>query len=161
MSCRIALSQPQCFLASTQDLIARFRLHTAYNKHVRIPLDPSLALPSSPAQSNLPHTPDLDEKKKKNSYRHLIKSLPGKHSTKKDDYLTTIMQAPPKQHIPIVQFDVKTQKEAFTVSAEGLKGVCLACFTHCPTRPHSLVSVECRCSYTRIRTSSGRSQKAR
>ena len=44
---------------------------------------------------------------------------------KKDDYFVTIMQAPPKQHIPIVQFDVKTQKEAFTVSAEGLKGVCL------------------------------------
>jgi len=46
---------------------------------------------------------------------------------KKDDYLVTIMQAPPKQHIPMVQFDVKTQKEAFTVSAEGLKGVCPIC----------------------------------
>lgn len=37
------------------------------------------------------------------------------------------MQVPPKQHIPIVQFDVKTQMEAFTVSAEGLKGVCPIC----------------------------------
>ncbi|KAF8558163.1 hypothetical protein OG21DRAFT_1295605 [Imleria badia] len=114
----MALSQPQAFLASTQDLLARFRLHATYDKHVRVPLDPS---PSAPAQSNLPFPPDLNEKKK-NSYRHLIKSLPGKHSMKKDDYLVTIMQAPPKQHIPIVQFDVKTQKEAFTVSAEGLKG---------------------------------------
>lgn len=49
---------------------------------------------------------------------------------KKDDYLVTVMQAPPKQHIPIVQFDMKTQKEAFTVSAEGLKGVCFVCTTH-------------------------------
>ncbi|KAI9570582.1 hypothetical protein HD554DRAFT_2083175 [Boletus coccyginus] len=114
----MALSQPQGFLTSTQDLLARFRLHAAYDKHVRVPLDPSPA----PAQSNLPLPPDSDEKKKKNSYRHLIKSLPGKHSMKKDDYLVTIMQAPPKQHIPMVQFDVKTQKEAFTVSAEGLKG---------------------------------------
>ncbi|KAF8134938.1 hypothetical protein EV363DRAFT_1160095 [Boletus edulis] len=117
----MAPSQPQSFLASTQDLLARFRLHAAYDKHVRVSLDPS---PSVPTQPNLPPPPDQDEKKKKNSYRHLIKSLPGKHSMKKDDYLVTIMQVPPKQHIPIVQFDVKTQKEAFAVSAEGLKGVC-------------------------------------
>ncbi|KAH0833213.1 hypothetical protein J3R83DRAFT_12272 [Lanmaoa asiatica] len=118
----MALSQPQGFLTSTQDLLARFRLHAAYCKHVRVPLDSSIAPPATPAQSNLSPPPDLDEKKKKNSYRHLIKTLPGKHSMKKDDYLVTIMQAPPKQHIPIVPFDVKTQKEAFTVSAEGLKG---------------------------------------
>jgi hypothetical protein len=83
------------------------------------------------------------EKKKKNSYKHLIKGVPGedcglllcsihtvlplrvvgKHSMKKDDYLMTIMQIPPKQRIPITQFDSKTQREAFTVSLEGLKGV--------------------------------------
>ncbi|KAN0093195.1 hypothetical protein V8E55_003979 [Tylopilus felleus] len=119
MSSRIALSQTQGFLSSTQDLLARFRLHAAYDKHVRAALDPP---PSAPVQPNLPLPPDQDEKKKKNSYRHLIKNLPGKHSMKKDDYLATIMQAPPKQHIPIIQFDAKTQKEAFTVSAEGLKG---------------------------------------
>jgi len=33
------------------------------------------------------------------------------------------MQIPPKQRMPIQSFDVKTQKEAFTVSLEGLKGV--------------------------------------
>jgi hypothetical protein len=47
----------------------------------------------------------------------------GKHSIKKDDFLTTIVQVPPKQHIPIAPFDPRTQTEAFTVSLEGLKGV--------------------------------------
>jgi hypothetical protein len=47
----------------------------------------------------------------------------GKHSIKKDDFLTTIVQVPPKQHIPIAPFDPRTQTEAFAVSLEGLKGV--------------------------------------
>jgi hypothetical protein len=42
---------------------------------------------------------------------------------KKDDYLSTTMQVPPKQRVKIVPFDPKTQREAFTVSLEGLKGV--------------------------------------
>ena len=157
MSSRIALSQTQGFLSSTQDLLARFRLHAAYDKHVRAALDPP---PSAPVQPNLPLPPDQDEKKKKNSYRHLIKNLPGKHSMKKDDYLATIMQAPPKQHIPIIQFDAKTQKEAFTVSAEGLKGVRLIStdLLHCSYSP---VTVECGHSHTRICTSPRRSQKTR
>lgn len=79
---------------------------------------------------------------------------------KKDDYLATIMQVPPKQHIPIVQFDMKTQKEAFTVSAEGLKGVCPIYIRHYNSS-HSLVTVECRRPHTRIGASKGRSQKAR
>ncbi|CDO75068.1 hypothetical protein BN946_scf184605.g9 [Trametes cinnabarina] len=61
------------------------------------------------------------EKKYKN-YRHLIKGLPGKHSMKKDDYLTTLMQVPPKQKMAITPFDLRTQREAFSVSLEGLKG---------------------------------------
>ena len=48
---------------------------------------------------------------------------PGKHSIKKDDFLTNIIQVPPKQHIPITPFDSRTQSEAFAVSLEGLKGV--------------------------------------
>ena len=83
------------------------------------------------------------DKKKKNNYKHLVKGVPGmkharsvlcqscyltlvisgKHSMKKDDYLTTIMQVPPKQRIPITPFDQRTQREAFSVSLEGLKGV--------------------------------------
>lgn len=47
----------------------------------------------------------------------------GKHSMKKDDYLTTMMQVPPKQKIPITPFDQRMQREAFSVSLEGLKGV--------------------------------------
>lgn len=42
---------------------------------------------------------------------------------KKDDYLTMMMQVPPKQKIRIAPFDQRTQREAFSVSLEGLKGV--------------------------------------
>lgn len=50
---------------------------------------------------------------------------------KKDDvdYLTMMMQIPPKQKIAITPFDLRTQREAFSVSLEGLKGVWLH-FTH-------------------------------
>lgn len=34
-----------------------------------------------------------------------------------------MMQVPPKQRQPITEFDERTQKEAFTVSVDGLKGV--------------------------------------
>ena len=85
---------------------------------------------------------DKGEKKKKNSYKHLIKGIPGtfygyrqdatykinfwsgKHSMKKDDYLATMMLIPPKQRIEMVPFDARTQRDAFSVSLEGLKGVC-------------------------------------
>ena len=46
---------------------------------------------------------------------------------KKDDYLTTIMLVPPKQHIRIRKFDPHTQEDAFTVSPEGLKNVSFGC----------------------------------
>lgn len=90
------------------------------------------------------------DKKKKNNYKHLIKGIPGtflrlcheftlctvhdfgswltfpflgKHSMKKDDYLSTIIHVPPKQRLKIRRFDEKTQEDAFTVSLEGLKSV--------------------------------------
>ena len=47
----------------------------------------------------------------------------GKHSTKKDDYLTTMMQVPQKQRVNITQFDLRTQRDAFSVSLEGLRSV--------------------------------------
>ncbi|KAI0077309.1 hypothetical protein K474DRAFT_1674977 [Panus rudis PR-1116 ss-1] len=75
------------------------------------------------------------EKKWKSNYKHLIKGIPdvngdsyalalriGKHSMKKDDYLMTMMQVPPKQVNRIVPFDLRTQRESFAVSLEGLKG---------------------------------------
>lgn len=37
--------------------------------------------------------------------------------------MTTMMQVPPKQKLAITSFDLKTQREAFSVSLEGLKGV--------------------------------------
>ncbi len=52
---------------------------------------------------------------------------------KKDDYLSTMMMAPPKQRTRIHQFDARTQQEAFTVSLEGLKYVC------------SLIALGCWC----------------
>ncbi|KAJ3008839.1 hypothetical protein NUW54_g3002 [Trametes sanguinea] len=109
-------------------------------------IPPRDVLASSPAA----HTPgagqDGDDEeggrgeKKFKNYRHLIRGLPGtpltgltclfayehgasgKHSMKKDDYLTTLMQVPPKQRIAIAPFDLRTQREAFSVSLEGLKG---------------------------------------
>ncbi|KAI5998870.1 hypothetical protein EDD15DRAFT_215219 [Pisolithus albus] len=123
-----AYTQPETSLESTQDLLARFHLHSAYNKHVRprtpVPLHLSAPPPSATSPNVIPHDhpPENDEKRKKNTYRHLIKNIPGKHSMKKDDYLTTTMGAQPKQRIPIVEFDARTQREAFSVSPEGLKG---------------------------------------
>ncbi|KAJ7707658.1 hypothetical protein B0H17DRAFT_1033464 [Mycena rosella] len=133
--------QRQSHLASTHDLLARFHLLPAYDKYVRPPPDDAQEPPDNgkgkAREQNLspaPQTPagevDPDdddptakgEKKKKNSYKHLIKGVPGKHSMKKDDYLAGIMQVPPKQRIPIAPFDLKTQREAFSVSLEGLKG---------------------------------------
>ncbi|KAH9959659.1 hypothetical protein BC827DRAFT_1134343 [Russula dissimulans] len=151
-----ASPRPPQLLESTQDLISRFHLLTAYDKFVRpfvsqeydphggqLPTTPPVAPssdkrkgkerdPGSPAIASAAtpathHDPDDEEgrdgKKKKNTYRHLIKGVPGKHSIKKDDFLSTIVQVPPKQHIPIVPFDHRTQTEAFAVSLEGLKGV--------------------------------------
>ncbi|EIW83951.1 hypothetical protein CONPUDRAFT_80442, partial [Coniophora puteana RWD-64-598 SS2] len=126
---------PPTHLRSTHDLITRFNLLAAYDKYVRQP--PASGTGASdeatadkgkgraPSPTPGPGAAAEDErdgeKKKKNTYRHLIKGVPGKHSMKKDDYLTTIMQVPPKQRIPIVEFDAH-QREAFTVSPEGLKG---------------------------------------
>ncbi|KAF7316808.1 hypothetical protein HMN09_00413900 [Mycena chlorophos] len=135
--------QPPPRLASTDDLLTRFRLLPAYDKYVRDEAhqhsdqqdngkgkgreQPPSPTPQTPGGPD--HDPDDDdaaqakgEKKKKNSYKHLIKGVPGKHSMKKDDFLAGIMQAPPKQHIKISQFDLKTQREAFSVSLDGLKG---------------------------------------
>ncbi|GLB40408.1 putative alcohol dehydrogenase GroES-like domain [Lyophyllum shimeji] len=140
-------------LSSTQDLLTRFHLLSAYDKYVRpsaAPADTGLdqvrPSPVTPGATGLldkgkgkevegmPVTPgagdgdgdDDDggkgEKKKRNNYKHLIKGIPGKHSMKKDDFLSTMMQIPPKQRIRITPFDLKTQREAFTVSLEGLKG---------------------------------------
>ncbi|KAJ7773331.1 hypothetical protein B0H16DRAFT_1660409 [Mycena metata] len=130
--------QPPPRLASTHDLLARFLLLPAYDKYVRPPPDDppepqdngkGKGRESPAPQTPGDHDPDDDdaaqakgEKKKKNSYKHLIKNIPGKHSMKKDDYLAGIMQVPPKQRIPIAPFDLKTQREAFSVSLEGLKG---------------------------------------
>ncbi|TFK40414.1 hypothetical protein BDQ12DRAFT_721855 [Crucibulum laeve] len=161
---------PKQHLASTQDLLGQFNLHSAYDKYVR-PFttpgnDPALdgLLPTTPGGPGISNTSGgvdkgkgrelLDtssgavgqgqtpgamgggegdgddddgpggkgEKKKKNTYKHLIKGVPGKHSLKKDDYLATMMLVPPKQRIPITLFDDRTQKDAFHVNLDGLKG---------------------------------------
>ncbi|KAF7336659.1 hypothetical protein MVEN_02100700 [Mycena venus] len=137
--------QPKPRLASTNDLLARFQLLSAYDKYVRPPPDDPPEPPQpdngkgkarehhpspTPQTPGADHDPDDDDaaqakgekKKKNNSYKHLIKGVPGKHSMKKDDYLAGIMQVPPKQRIQIAPFDLKTQREAFSVSLEGLKG---------------------------------------
>ncbi|EIN04940.1 hypothetical protein PUNSTDRAFT_146218 [Punctularia strigosozonata HHB-11173 SS5] len=146
--------QPQTHLRSTEDLVTRFNLLSAYDKYVRPFAVPARAQdetkgpePTTPIgtdrwkgkqrESSVPcaaPTPaglndgdgDDDEggkgdKKRKNNYRHLIRGIPGKHSMKKDDYLTTMMQVPPKQRNNIQPFDLRTQREAFSVSLTGLQ----------------------------------------
>ncbi|KAI0759594.1 hypothetical protein BD413DRAFT_617685 [Trametes elegans] len=143
---------PRQYFTSTQDLLSRFQLLPSYDKYVRPfapPVGSSQATTSIATEkgkgkekdfpsrdvagsSPPPHTPGAGpdgeeeeggkgEKKFKN-YKHLIKGIPGKHSMKKDDYLTTLMQVPPKQKMAITPFDLRTQREAFSVSLEGLKG---------------------------------------
>lgn len=108
---------PRQHLTSTQDLLARFHLLPAYDKHVRPfatqythdgqirstpaglstldkgkgkEVDPAIALPQAQTPGGLPtagvDAPDGDdddgaggkgEKKKKNSYKALIKGIPG------------------------------------------------------------------------------------
>ncbi|KAJ7756479.1 hypothetical protein DFH07DRAFT_959121 [Mycena maculata] len=131
---------PKPRLASTHDLLARFRLLPAYDKYVRPPADdPSETQDNGKGKareqnSPAPQTPgeqDPDdddpatakgEKKKKNTYKHLIKGIPGKHSMRKDDFLMKVMEVPPKQRMQITPFDLKTQREAFSVSLDGIKG---------------------------------------
>ena len=107
----LASPPPPPLLESTQDLISRFHLLTAYDKFVRpfisqehdphashhLPTTPAVAPSSdkgkgkerdpgtptiaSAATPGTHHDPDDDEgrdgKKKKNTYRHLIRGIPG------------------------------------------------------------------------------------
>ncbi|CAL1715818.1 unnamed protein product [Somion occarium] len=134
---------------STEDLITRFQLLPTYDRYVRPYANLSGAqaptagaidkgkgkererdqstpsavqTPTAANEGEEEESQAKGEKKWKNNYKHLIKDIPGKHSMKKDDYLMTMMQAPPKQRNRIVPFDLRTQREAFSVSLEGLKG---------------------------------------
>jgi hypothetical protein len=83
--------------------------------------------------------------------------VPGKHSMKKEDYLSSMMMVPPKQRIAIQTFDQRTQADAFTVSLEGLKGVwyfLCSSFTLC-----LYPSVESCCPDSRICTSQRRQEE--
>lgn len=93
----------------------------------------------------------------------------GKHSTKKDDYLYTMIMVPPKQKQKITEFDQRTRREAFTVSPEGLKGVrviisCLITSFHIfpfilDTNPLANHTVEHQRACRRVCPSSRRSEK--
>lgn len=75
-----------------------------------------------------------------------------------------MMLVPPKQRIPITPFDIKTQRDAFTVSLEGLKGVrplcsvlpLLLCCASWPCRALKLITqltlstVESQCPRTGV-----------
>ncbi|KAF8917465.1 hypothetical protein CPB85DRAFT_1374250 [Mucidula mucida] len=124
-----AQQEPPVYFRSTQDLLSTFNLLDAYDKYVKAQDDIEPSSPSADkgkgkekdgpvtAASPLPQTPAADpddddpggakgDKKRKHTYKHLIKGAPGKHSMKKDDYLITAIS-----------------REAFSVSLEGLKGV--------------------------------------
>lgn len=61
---------------------------------------------------------------------------------KKDDYLTNMMQVPPKQRINVTPFDLKTQRDAFSVSLDGLKGVRCLVLLFLKSRVYPAVAVE-------------------
>jgi hypothetical protein len=93
----LAHPQPPAYLTSTQDLLARFQLLPAYDKYVRpyvAPVDHGHDHPPTPGATDKGKgkekefamaTPDDGQdgdeedggKKKKNSYKHLIKGVPG------------------------------------------------------------------------------------
>jgi hypothetical protein len=87
-------SHPSPYFSSTEDLLAKFRLLSAYDKYVRPFVDSSehdssidkgkgkeRDLSPSPepttALGNDLDDDENDKRKKKNSYRHLIKGIPG------------------------------------------------------------------------------------
>ncbi|KAL4251347.1 Mediator of RNA polymerase II transcription subunit 19 [Abortiporus biennis] len=140
------------YFTSTDDLISRFNLLPAYDRYVRPFINPQQGgaqVPTTgpadkgkgkevpPKDVSTPSAVPIvggghdgedeegggkGEKKWRNNYKHLIKGIPGKHSMKKDDYLMTLMQVPPKQRNNIIPFDLRTQREAFSVNPDGLKG---------------------------------------
>ncbi|KAF8525850.1 hypothetical protein BU17DRAFT_62411 [Hysterangium stoloniferum] len=128
--------RPKQHLHSTQDLLSVFNLHPAYDKyvrpHVRPLLEPDSIKGKGKGKEVLPsplinHERDVEEeggggekKKKRESYKHLIKRAPGKHSMKKDTYFQTLMGAPPKQKAQIHTLDLKTLREGFHVTPTGL-----------------------------------------
>lgn len=76
---------------------------------------------------------------------------------KKDDYFTNLIQVPPKQKIAITPFDLRTQRDAFSVSLEGLKGVRSSTSTSAITH---FSAVEYTCASSRVLTSQGGSEAA-
>jgi len=130
------LPRPKQHLHSTQDLLAVFNLHPAYDKYVRPHVHPLVEPDSVKGKGKgkevLPsplinHGRDAEEeggggekKKKRDSYKHLIKRAPGKHSMKKDTYFQTLMGAPAKQKAQIHTLDMKTLREGFHVTPTGL-----------------------------------------
>lgn len=77
---------------------------------------------------------------------------------RKDDYLATLIAVPPKQKNEIKPFSQKTTREAFSVSLEGLKGVCLASTALSPAHPDHPGVVEYSYVGSGIQPSTRRSQ---
>jgi len=61
------------------------------------------------------------KKRFEHGYKTFISDLPGKHSSKKDTYLTNLVQQPPKQRIDITPFDSRTL-EGFQLAQGVLQG---------------------------------------
>ncbi|KAL1747106.1 hypothetical protein HDZ31DRAFT_80688 [Schizophyllum fasciatum] len=89
-----------------------------------IPPPPSGATPlSDSSKRDGADEAGKEEKKRKNNYRHLIKGLPGKHSTKgHDDYYERLIMQEQKPRVRIRQFDLRKHEEAFSVSPQGIPG---------------------------------------
>ena len=85
-------SRPSPYFKSTEDLLSKFQLLSAYDSYVRPLLPPEdLSLDKGkgkqrdmspipdphPIHINDPDDDELDRRKKKNNYKHLIKGIPG------------------------------------------------------------------------------------
>lgn len=84
---------------------------------------PPVTVKTEPGADGDDDGPGGKKKKKEQTYRHLIRHLPGKHAMKKDAHLMTLVQEPPKQRMVIQPFDSGVLMRAFNVKDGGLPGV--------------------------------------
>ena len=147
-------AHPPSHLLQPRALMIRMTMKEGTGRKRKIPIDTSLEASQVRRTAFIfPGPPYLTS---------MIHLWLGKHSIKKDDFLTNIVQVPPKQHIPIAPFDSRSQTEAFTVSLEGLKGVRLNFLnSHRPKLTRSkIASVEYSCSRSRVYTGTRRPEEA-
>ena len=102
----IGPSRPPPYFKSTEDLLSKFQLLSAYDSYVRPflppedipsdkgkgkPRDMSPVLDPHPIHTNDPDDDELDRRRKKNSYKHLIKGVPGSIASRAQFQRSTVI----------------------------------------------------------------------